>query len=148
MDGVADDDDLSPPPAGVLDDLMDLRHLDAGRVGHGAAHFLQLVIDGLALAVGADDDATARRDLVNALHTAHALLGQMLDHMVVVDHRAEHHIGGVPGGDLLRQLHRPAHAEAEPGRLGQHHLHPWTSRSARVSRMARMCSMMSSVTRS
>ena len=52
------------------------------------------------------------------------------------------------GGDLLRQLHRPAHAEAEPGRLGQHHLHPWASRSARVSRMPRMCSMMSSVTRS
>ena len=98
---------------------MDLGHVDAGGVGNGAAHLLQLVIDRLSLPVGADDDPTPGRNLVNGIHAAHAPGGQLLDDVVVVDDRPQHHVGLAGFGDLLGQLHRPADAEAEACGLGQ-----------------------------
>ena len=145
----ADDDDLPPPVAGVLHNLMDFGHLHTGGIRHGTAHGHQSVIDFLPLPVGADDDAAARGHLLQAGHAPHPLGRQLGNDMVIVDHRPQHHIGCAALGNLLGQLHRPADPEAKAGRLGQKDLpHPRASISARRSRTARIWSMISSVTAS
>ena len=128
---------------------MDVRHLHAGGVGHRAAHRRQLVVDRLPLSVGADDHSAPRGDLLQGGYAPHPLGLQIGDHMVVVDHRAQHHIGLPALGHLLGQLHCPAHAETEARRLGQDDFsHSAASISARWSRTARMRFMISSVTTS
>ena len=136
--GGADDLGMGPFPCDVdgyarldrrPDDGMDPLHEGAGGV-HGAdAPSLTFVIQGRWRAVGPDDQGVPRCKALQAVHGQDALGHKVVYHALVVDqlppgvHPAP--LPGLPPG----HIHRPAHAEAEPGVL--RHDDPHTFRLCR-----------------
>ena len=82
-----------------------------------------LYIDLLSLAVGTDNHRLPRLYLGHIVRLPCAQRLQLPHHMRVVDDAAQHDAAALLPGGLLRQLHRPLHAVAEPGGFGQYHRH-------------------------
>ena len=98
--------------------------------------------------VGPDDHHPVPRGFLRGFNHRNPRILKLADDGVVVD-------DGSQGADrvtarglcgfLLHHLHRPAHTKAEAGGLGQNHFLHCASISSRLSRMAAMCAMISSV---
>ena len=73
--------------------------------------------------MGSDHHRVPRRQASRVLGLPDTPAGQILHHVGVVDQVSQHpaSAGLLPG--LCRQLHRPLHAVAESGALGQKDLH-------------------------
>ena len=108
---------------GLGSDLLYLLHEGAGSVVVNEAALLQRIVDAAGHAVAADDDLISGGDVVHRidhqrttpLHVGHGLR--------VVDERAQrcHLVPLVQ--QVVSQLHRAVHTEAEPRRLRQTDLH-------------------------
>ena len=103
--------------------VMDALDKGTGGVHHMIAPLLQGLLDSPADAVGPKDHRAAHRDFVNFGYLPDPQLTEPLDHMMVMDDRAQGHRGLKLLGSLHDQLHRPVHAKAETGRLRQRHVH-------------------------
>ena len=111
---------LSLRPGG---DVLDLLHKGAGCIVVDQGALLQRVVDAAGHTVAADDDFVPGGDVIHrvghqrppALHIGHSLR--------VVDERPQrcHLVALIQ--QVIRQLHRPVHTEAEARRLRQTNLH-------------------------
>ena len=72
----------------------------------------------LTLPVGTDDDPISGRYVLRPLHQSHAFPGQMIDHILVMDNRPQHHTRLTLLRRKLRHLHGSAHTVAKARRLG------------------------------
>lgn len=93
MMGRADDHRLSPLLLRLGNDLMDTLDVWAGGVQNAGSPLLQALIGLPALPVGADDYAAPLGHLVGILYYLHALAGQAVHHIAVVDDIAQHDTG-------------------------------------------------------
>ena len=131
----SDDDGLPPLLLSPGHDLMDTGNIGTGGVQDADAPGMQALVDSAALPMGADDDLAPLRDLLRPDHRPQAMAGQMVHHVLVVDDGTQHHTGLAGPGGPLRQLHRPAHAVAEAGRICDPYLHWGSPPSAWMRRM-------------
>ena len=93
MMGRADDHRLSPLLLRLGNDLMDTLDVWAGGVQNAGSPLLQALIGLPALPLGADDYAAPLGHLVGILYYLHALAGQAVHHIAVVDDIAQHDTG-------------------------------------------------------
>ena len=117
------DDRDSPLLLGLSDNFMNMGHIGTGGIEDHSALCLQRMMNSAALSVRADDDSTADRDFVDSVDGAHPLLGQMVDHILIVNDGAQHDTGLTLRRSCFCQFHGSAHAVTESGRLCQYDLH-------------------------
>ena len=120
-------DRLAAPLLRLRHNFVDMGDIGAGGVEHRNAPFGEVLVNRPALPVRADDDRSSVGHLLRPLHRPQPLDGQPVHHIPIVDDRAQHNAGDALGRFFLRQLHRPAHAVAKTGGLGQNHFHPTPS---------------------
>ena len=106
-----------------LNDGMDAVHEGTGGV-HGADAALFACFEkGRRRAVGPDDQGVPGVEPLQVLHGQDALVRELPDHGLVVDQLPPGVDPAPRLGFLPRQVHRPAHTEAEPGVLRHDDLH-------------------------
>ena len=88
---LADDNHRVAANAVFAHELMDVRHMRAGRVDHGDAPRLALRVNLRRHAVGADDDRLPGLHVAQRIDAAHACRSQPLHLLRIVDERAERH---------------------------------------------------------
>ncbi len=117
----ADDHALSPPPLRLHHNLVDPGHIGAGGVHNPGARALQRLVHRPALPVGPDDHRLAGSGLFRRPDAHRAQFLHAADDLIVVDQMAQHGAAGALLRRPDRQLHRTAHAVAEPGAPGKLH---------------------------